>query len=75
MSKILSSIPGNMSKSIAKYDTIVIGSGLAGLTTTYQLLKAGQKVALLEKSEKLGVIPLKLHQVSMVFPQNIKSSH
>ena len=51
MSKILSSIPGNMSKSIAKYDTIVIGSGLAGLTTTYQLLKAGQKVALLEKSE------------------------
>lgn len=54
MSKILSSIPGNMSKSIAKYDTIVIGSGLAGLTTTYQLLKAGQKVALLEKSEKLG---------------------
>ncbi|KAF6063522.1 FAD binding domain family protein [Candida albicans] len=54
MSKILSSIPGNMSKSIAKYDTIVIGSGLAGLTTTYQLSKAGQKVALLEKSEKLG---------------------
>lgn len=43
-----------MSKSIAKFDTIVIGSGLAGLTTTYQLLKSGQKVLLLEKCEKLG---------------------
>ncbi|EMG50661.1 OSM1 Fumarate reductase 2 [Candida maltosa Xu316] len=39
---------------VPRYDTIVIGSGLAGLTTTYQLLKSGQTVLLLEKCEKLG---------------------
>ncbi|RCK54685.1 Fumarate reductase 1 [Candida viswanathii] len=43
-----------MSKSVDKYDTIVVGSGLAGLTTTYLLLKSGQRVLLLEKCDKLG---------------------
>ena len=30
------------------YDAIVIGGGILGVTTTYNLARAGQKVALLE---------------------------
>jgi phytoene dehydrogenase-like protein len=35
-------------------DTAVVGGGLAGLTAAALLAKAGQRVALLEKSESLG---------------------
>lgn len=36
------------------YDVIVIGSGLAGLTTSVKLLEGGLKVAVVEKAEKMG---------------------
>lgn len=34
---------------LIKYDVIVIGSGLAGLTASLKLAKSGKKVALFEK--------------------------
>ena len=37
-----------------KYDVIVVGAGLAGLTTSYYLQKSGKKVLLLEKESFLG---------------------
>lgn len=37
-----------------KYDVIVIGSGLAGLTTAYKLAKGNKKVLVLEKEKILG---------------------
>ncbi len=36
------------------YDTIIVGGGMAGLTTTAYLARAGQKVLLLEKNNELG---------------------
>ena len=37
-----------------KYDCIIIGAGLAGLTATYKLAKSGKKVLLIEKEKFLG---------------------
>ncbi len=40
-----------------KYDIVVIGGGLAGLTCAAVLSKAGAKVVLLEKNQRLGATP------------------
>ncbi len=40
--------------SIKKYDSIVVGGGIAGLTSTAYLARAGQKVLLIEKNKELG---------------------
>ncbi|MDA3930922.1 MAG: NAD(P)/FAD-dependent oxidoreductase [Prolixibacteraceae bacterium] len=37
-----------------KYDTIVVGGGIAGLTSTAYLARAGEKVLLIEKNDKCG---------------------
>lgn len=37
-----------------KYDVVVIGAGLTGLTTAFYLIKRGEKVALLEKASRCG---------------------
>lgn len=37
-----------------KYDAIIVGGGLTGLTIAYYLNKAGKKVLILEKNERLG---------------------
>lgn len=37
-----------------RYDAVVVGSGLAGLTLTLSLAQLGLKVALVEKTDKLG---------------------
>ena len=37
-----------------KYNTIVVGGGIAGLTSTAFLARSGQKIILLEKNNELG---------------------
>lgn len=40
--------------STKKYDSIVVGGGIAGLTSAAYLARAGQKVLLIEKNKELG---------------------
>lgn len=40
--------------SLKKYDAIVIGSGMGGLTTAALLAKRGLKILLLEKEKQVG---------------------
>jgi phytoene dehydrogenase-like protein len=37
-----------------KYDTVIVGGGVAGLTATVYLARAGQKVLLIEKNRECG---------------------
>lgn len=39
---------------ILKYDTIIVGGGIAGLTTAVYLARAGKKILLVEKNEEFG---------------------
>ena len=39
---------------IAKYDAIILGGGLTGLTIAYYLKKSGYKIKLLEKNDRVG---------------------
>jgi len=39
---------------VLKYDTIVVGGGIAGLTSAVYLARAGQKTLLIEKNEEFG---------------------
>jgi phytoene dehydrogenase-like protein len=41
-------------KKTIKYDTLVVGGGIAGLTATAYLARAGQKVLLIEKNKECG---------------------
>lgn len=37
-----------------KWDVVVVGAGLTGLTTAYRLSKAGKRVLVIEKSDRVG---------------------
>lgn len=39
---------------IVKYDTIIVGGGIAGLTSAVYLARAGQKILLIEKNKEFG---------------------
>jgi phytoene dehydrogenase-like protein len=39
---------------VAKYDTIIVGGGIAGLTSAAYIARAGQKVLLIEKNDEFG---------------------
>ena len=39
---------------IPKYDSIIVGGGIAGLTSAAFLARGGQKIVLIEKNEELG---------------------
>lgn len=44
----------NFNASMKKYEAVIIGSGLGGLTTAYVLAKEGMKVCVLEKNRQIG---------------------
>ena len=45
---------------VTKYDFIVVGAGLTGLTTAFYLQKAGKRVLVLERDERAGGV-IKTH--------------
>jgi all-trans-retinol 13,14-reductase len=50
-----------------KYDYIVIGSGISGLVSTIILAKNGYRVALIEKSDKIGPLLRGFHRKGIFF--------
>lgn len=46
---------------IVKYDVIVVGAGAAGLSSAAYLSKAGLKVLLCEKEERIGGLLKRIH--------------
>lgn len=51
----------------SKYDALVIGAGLTGLTTAFYLKKRGFKVAILEKSDRCGGQIETFHENGFIF--------
>ena len=52
--KQLADLPNQNNMDEYKYDTVVVGGGIAGLTATTYLARAGQKVLLIEKNGECG---------------------
>lgn len=50
-----------------QYDAIVIGAGLTGLTTAFYLKKAGRKIAVIDKSERVGGVIKTIHRDGFIF--------
>ena len=50
-----------------KYDVIIIGGGLGGLTAANKLAKNGRKVLLLESHDKLGGFATWFHRKENIF--------
>ena len=48
-----------------KFDTIIIGSGISGLTTAVLLSQHGQRVLVLEKHLRLAALPTHLNEKIM----------
>lgn len=40
--------------SVAPYDVVIIGAGIAGLTAAYRLKQAGKRIILLEAKDRVG---------------------
>lgn len=49
-----------------KYDVIVVGAGLAGLSTGAMLAKARKKVLILEKNKDVGAMLERIDQCSTI---------
>ena len=56
-----------------RYDAIVVGGGMAGLTTTAYLASAGYKVLLCEKEPKIGGLVNSFNYQGFVFDGGIRS--
>lgn len=50
-----------------KFDTIIIGAGLTGLTTAFYLKKAGKKVLVIEKDNRVGGVIRTEHSNGFTF--------
>jgi phytoene dehydrogenase-like protein len=56
-----------------KYDTIIVGGGVAGLTAAAYLTRAGQSVALFEKQEKAGGLVQSFERNGVLFDAGLRS--
>ncbi len=56
-----------------KYDSIVVGGGIAGLTAAAYLLKAGQSVVLYEKQTKVGGLVQSFKKNDVYFDAGLRS--
>lgn len=60
-------------KQIFNYDTIVVGGGMAGLTASSYLAKAGRKILLIEKHEQVGGLVNSFSREGMHYDGGIRS--
>ena len=56
-----------------KYDTIIVGGGIAGLTAAAYLTKAGQSVILFEKQSKVGGLVQTFERNGIQFDGGLRS--
>jgi phytoene dehydrogenase-like protein len=56
-----------------KYDTIIVGGGIAGLTAAAYLAKAGQSVVLYEKQSKVGGLVQTFKRNNVYFDSGLRS--
>ena len=56
-----------------KYDTVVVGGGIAGLTAAAYLAKAGRSVVLFEKQEKTGGLVQTFQRDGVYFDTGLRS--
>jgi len=56
-----------------KYDAIVVGGGLAGLTAAAYLVRANKKVLLVERQYKLGGLVQTFHRNGVYFDGGLRS--
>ena len=52
---------------VKKVDVVIVGAGLTGLTLAFYLKKAGKKVALIEKSDRVGGAIQTVHEKDFVY--------
>jgi phytoene dehydrogenase-like protein len=60
-------------KNITKYDAIVVGGGIAGLTAAAYLAKAGQSVVLFERQAKVGGLVQTFERNGIYFDGGLRS--
>jgi phytoene dehydrogenase-like protein len=56
-----------------KYDSIIVGGGVAGLTAAAYLTRAGQSVVLFEKQEKVGGLVQSFERNGVLFDAGLRS--
>jgi len=56
-----------------KFDTIIVGGGIAGLTAAAYLARAGQSVVLYEKQSKVGGLVQTFHRNGVYFDAGLRS--
>ncbi len=52
---------------LKKVDVVIVGAGLTGLTLAFYLEKAGKKVALIEKSDRVGGAIQTVHEKDFIY--------
>ena len=56
-----------------KYDTIIVGGGIAGLTAAAYLSRAGQSVILFERQPKIGGLVQTFNRNNVFFDTGLRS--
>ncbi len=56
-----------------KYDVVIVGGGIAGLTSAVYLARAGKKILLVEKNKELGGLVSSFESNGFVFDTGVRS--